>query len=158
MIGRLRVEILRKIARLGDRYFSSRLSSDMAERAHAMHVLRNVPGLLFNIARVGFAIVFTTAGIAWLSPVSAGRALLLAALALLVPVGCKRLLTAHRVAAEALSLQTRPSHRISDHRTLRLLGYCHTHQGYVDHRSARAHGRRSRTRAPCRSPRCSACR
>ena len=39
--ARLRMAFLAKIPRLGDRYFSSRPISDMAERGHNIHRLRN---------------------------------------------------------------------------------------------------------------------
>ena len=37
---RLRLAFLHKIPRLGDRYFQSRLISDMAERSHSAHQVR----------------------------------------------------------------------------------------------------------------------
>ena len=42
---RLRLAFLRKIPRLGDRYFQSRLKSDMAERSHSIHLIRRLPEL-----------------------------------------------------------------------------------------------------------------
>ena len=41
--ARLRIAFLTKIPRLGDRYFSSRPASDMAERAHAVQQMRTLP-------------------------------------------------------------------------------------------------------------------
>jgi len=41
---RLRMAFLEKIPRLSDRYFQSRLVSDMAERSHSIHRLRICPG------------------------------------------------------------------------------------------------------------------
>src|SRR5262245_45103525 len=64
--GSWRLAFLTRIPRLGDAYFRSRLLSDMAERAHSMHKLRDLPRLLAAIVRVGLALVFTVAGIAWL--------------------------------------------------------------------------------------------
>ena len=40
---RLRLEFLQKIPKLGDRYFRSRLNSDMAERSHSIHRIRQLP-------------------------------------------------------------------------------------------------------------------
>jgi ATP-binding cassette subfamily B protein len=37
---RLRLAFLAKLPRLGDRYFHSRLTSDMAERSHSLHRIR----------------------------------------------------------------------------------------------------------------------
>src|SRR5262249_19298357 len=42
---RLRLAFLNKIPRLGDRYFQSRLKSDMAERSHNLHLIRRLPEL-----------------------------------------------------------------------------------------------------------------
>ena len=44
---------MRKIPRLGDRYFQSRPVSDMAERAHLVHKLRALPTLAGDIAAHG---------------------------------------------------------------------------------------------------------
>src|SRR5262249_49542366 len=40
---RLRMAFLTKIPRLDDRYFRSRLLSDMAERGHTLHQIRSLP-------------------------------------------------------------------------------------------------------------------
>ncbi|HWS99782.1 MAG TPA: ATP-binding cassette domain-containing protein [Pyrinomonadaceae bacterium] len=69
--ARLRVAFLSKIPRLGDQYFRSRLTSDMAERSHAIHLLRVLPDLGGRFLRVVFEIAFTAAGIIWLDPASA---------------------------------------------------------------------------------------
>ena len=65
---RLRVAFQEKIPRLGDRYFHSRLTSDMAERNHSIHLLRTLPVLAGQILRASFEIVLTTAAIVWLVP------------------------------------------------------------------------------------------
>jgi ABC-type bacteriocin/lantibiotic exporter with double-glycine peptidase domain len=69
--GRLRVAFLRKIPRLGDQYFRSRLTSDMAERSHAVHTLRILPDIGGRFLRVVFEIALTAAGIIWLDPAAA---------------------------------------------------------------------------------------
>ncbi|MBI4674374.1 MAG: ATP-binding cassette domain-containing protein [Chloroflexi bacterium] len=65
---RLRWAFMYKIPRLGDRYFRSRLSSDMAERSHSIyriHYFSEVAGkILFSI----FEALFTTVGMLWVSP------------------------------------------------------------------------------------------
>ena len=68
---RLRLAFLRKIPRLGDRYFHSRLVSDMAERSHSVHQLRQAPDLAARCLRPAFEMLCTVAGIAWLFPESA---------------------------------------------------------------------------------------
>lgn len=88
---RLRTAFLTKVPRLGARYFQSRLSSDMAERIHAMHSLRGLPALGGQIVRTTAALLLTVAGVAWLDPsaaIIAGAAalLLIATAALALPI------------------------------------------------------------------------
>lgn len=83
---RLRHGLLSKIPRLGDRYFASRLSSDMAERCHSVHKLRLSAELAANALRSGFQLVLTAAGIAWLDPRAGPLAALSAALAVALPL------------------------------------------------------------------------
>jgi len=87
--GRLRLAFLRKIPRLGDSYFRSRLSSDMAERSHAAHRLRQAPELAGRLLRPLFEMAFTVAGIAWLYPHSAVWAVCAAAASLLIPLAAQ---------------------------------------------------------------------
>ncbi len=81
-----------KIARLGDRYFRSRLSSDMAERCHSSHRLRTLPELAASFLRSGWQLLFTAAGIAWLDPGVAPLAALSALLAFALPMASQPLL------------------------------------------------------------------
>jgi len=90
---RLRLAFLEKLPRLGDRYFQSRLMSDMAERGHSIHLVRRLPELGGQLLRYSFEIVFTTAGIAWIDPASAPIALLAAFIALAIPLASQPLLT-----------------------------------------------------------------
>lgn len=83
---RLRRAFLRKIPRLGDRYFQSRLKSDMAERSHSIHLIRRLPELGGQLLRYTFEIVFTTAGIIWLDPAAGPIALLAAFAAVVIPL------------------------------------------------------------------------
>jgi ATP-binding cassette subfamily B protein len=90
--ARLRLAFLAKIPRLGDRYFQSRLTSDMAERCHTVHTLRLLPDLGGQLLRSTFELVLTALGIAWLDPASAPLAVLAAALALGLPLLAQPLL------------------------------------------------------------------
>ena len=67
---RLRVAFLEKIPRLVDRYFQSRLMSDMAERSHMVQTLRGLPEVGGRFLRGCCELMFTAAGIAWLDPAS----------------------------------------------------------------------------------------
>ncbi|HWD98965.1 MAG TPA: cysteine peptidase family C39 domain-containing protein, partial [Bryobacteraceae bacterium] len=68
---RLRIAFLEKIPKLGDRYFRSRLTSDMAERSHAAHRLRQLPDQVRQLLRAICEFSATAAGIIWLDPSSA---------------------------------------------------------------------------------------
>jgi ABC-type multidrug transport system fused ATPase/permease subunit len=92
--ARLRVAFLRKLPRLGDRYFHSRLTSDMAERAHSAHVLRMLPSLGGSAVRAAAELLAVTAAIAWIDPASALPAVIGAVAAVAVP------LVMHRFVAE----------------------------------------------------------
>ncbi len=83
---RLRKAFLEKIPRLGDRYFQSRLSSDMADRSHSIHPIRLLPDLAAHVARLTFELLFTAAAIAWIDPPSAPVAALAAGVALVLPL------------------------------------------------------------------------
>ncbi len=83
---RLRLAFLRKIPRLGDRYFQSRLKSDMAERSHSIHLIRRLPELAGQLLRYSFELIFTTAGIIWLDPATAPLAILAALAAVAIPL------------------------------------------------------------------------
>jgi ATP-binding cassette subfamily B protein len=89
---RLRQAFLRKLPHLGDRYFQSRLKSDMAERSHGIHLIRSLPDLGGQLLRYVFEIVFTTGGIIWLDPLSAPIALLSALAAVAIPIVSQPLL------------------------------------------------------------------
>ncbi|HTW66751.1 MAG TPA: cysteine peptidase family C39 domain-containing protein [Bryobacteraceae bacterium] len=89
---RLRVAFLEKIPRLGDRYFQSRLKSDMAERSHSIHLIRRLPEFGGQLLRYSFEIVFTASGIIWLDPGSAPLAILAAVAALAIPLASQPLL------------------------------------------------------------------
>ncbi len=66
--NRLRVRFLEKIPKLGDRYFQSRLTSDMAERSHATKRLRHLPDQVRQMLRAVFELCCTAAAITWLEP------------------------------------------------------------------------------------------
>lgn len=69
---RLRAAFLAKIPRLGDRYFQSRLISDMAMRAHELALIRQLPALGVRFLRVGIQLILTSVGAIILIPQMAG--------------------------------------------------------------------------------------
>ena len=84
--ARLRMALLRKLPRLTDRYFQSRPVSDMAERAHAIVALRELPALGLHGLQTGAELLLTLLGIGLIAPASLGAALLLALLAVALPL------------------------------------------------------------------------
>ncbi len=78
--ARLRIEFLEKIPRLGDRYFHSRLTSDMANRAHSLASLRGLPNLAISFLRQVFQLVLTSVGVLYLDPDNAWLAILFSGL------------------------------------------------------------------------------
>jgi len=83
---RLRLHFLRKIPLLSDRYFQSRLISDMALRAHMLQVLRQLPELAGMFVRLGASLLFTVLGIALLYRSAALPAMLMACIAVGIPL------------------------------------------------------------------------
>jgi ABC-type bacteriocin/lantibiotic exporter with double-glycine peptidase domain len=91
--ARLRMAFLEKIPRLGDRYFQSRPTSDMAERSHSVHRLRLLPDLGGQVIRLVAELLLTTAGLIWLDPSHATLAILAAACTLGLPLAVHPLVT-----------------------------------------------------------------
>jgi ABC-type bacteriocin/lantibiotic exporter with double-glycine peptidase domain len=89
---RLRMALLDKLPRLSERFFHSRLVSDMAYRAHTIDLLRGLPDLGGRFLRTSTQLIFTAVAIAWLDPPSVWVATLAAGLALLIPLSSMPLL------------------------------------------------------------------
>ncbi|MFY2559139.1 ATP-binding cassette domain-containing protein [Corallococcus terminator] len=87
---RLRLAFLDKIPRLGDRYFKSRLVSDMAQRCHGIHQVRSVPTMAVGVLRATSELLVTLAGLTWLAPGSAPLIIIGGGLALAVPLIAQR--------------------------------------------------------------------
>ena len=90
--ARLRLAFLEKIPRLNDRYFQSRLSSDMAERSHSIHSVRNLPVIATGLLRSSFTLLLTVAGIGWLDPASLPLAVTVAVISVGLPLVVQPLL------------------------------------------------------------------
>jgi ATP-binding cassette subfamily B protein len=75
---RLRMALLSKMPRLMDRYFQSRPVSDMADRSHAIHVTRQLPGIVARLVQRLFELLLTLAGIIVIDPRGAGLAIAIA--------------------------------------------------------------------------------
>jgi ATP-binding cassette subfamily B protein len=64
----LRAQFLASIARLGLRYLQSRPISDLTERSHALHRLRELPWIGAQLVRVALTTLLTGAALIWLAP------------------------------------------------------------------------------------------
>lgn len=82
---RMRLAFLGRLPALGDHYFRSRLSSDMAERGHSAHGLRMMPELMSLILRLVLQLGMTAVGLIWLDSSLWMGALLALVLALSLP-------------------------------------------------------------------------
>lgn len=74
--ARLGVAFLTRIAALRNEYFGSRLVSDMAERANAIHEVRNVPFTGVRAIRAGVSLLATSVALIYLQPAALVPALL----------------------------------------------------------------------------------
>jgi ATP-binding cassette subfamily B protein len=90
--ARLRIAFLKKIPRLGDRYFHSRLNSDMASRSHQIHRLRLLPDLGGRLLRSTFELLLTAAGVIWLDPGVAPIVIAAGVLAVALPMAVQPVL------------------------------------------------------------------
>lgn len=90
--ARLRMALLDKLPRLGDRYFQSRPLSDLADRSHSIHQLRMVPGMAVHFLQTVGELGLTLAGVIALDPAGAPLALAIAALAAFVPAATQPLI------------------------------------------------------------------
>ncbi len=92
---RLRLAFWEKLPRLHDRYFASRLPSDMAERSHSVHRLRDLPTEASVLLRTLFEFTFTLLGLWWLYPAGWGVLVLIALLLLGIPILAQPILQEH---------------------------------------------------------------
>lgn len=65
---RLRQQFLEKLSRLGDRYFRSRLNSDLIQRAHELHDIRGLPTLAMGFAQQVSQLLFVSVGLIIIYP------------------------------------------------------------------------------------------
>jgi ATP-binding cassette subfamily B protein len=89
---RLRMAFLAKIPRLQDRYFATRPTSDMSHRAHAIHVVSQLPQVALRMVRALLDLAIVSIGIAWLDPGSWPYVLATDAACVLLPFVAQRAL------------------------------------------------------------------
>ncbi len=83
---RLRERLLAKLPRIGLHYLRSRPTSDMAERGHMLHRLRELPALGVRVVRATLEIIATALAIIWLAPATTPLAIALALAAIAPPL------------------------------------------------------------------------
>ncbi|NNC07016.1 ATP-binding cassette domain-containing protein [Corallococcus exiguus] len=89
---RLRKAYFEKLPEMEDRYFQSRLASDMASRTHNIQAMRSLPALLAQALVLSLEVASITAALIWAAPHAWHIVLALAAVTLLVPLVAQKLL------------------------------------------------------------------
>lgn len=88
---RLRKAYFEQLPRTEDRYFQSRLASDMASRCHNIQAMRTLPALIAQGLTISLEVLATTAALMWAAPDSWGIVLALLAATLLLPLLAQKL-------------------------------------------------------------------
>ncbi len=88
---RLRKAYFEKLPKTEDRYFQSRLASDMASRCHNIQAMRQLPNLIAQGITVSLEVLATAAALIWAAPGAWGIALALTAATLLLPLLAQRM-------------------------------------------------------------------
>jgi ABC-type bacteriocin/lantibiotic exporter with double-glycine peptidase domain len=88
---RLRKAYFEKLPKTEDRYFQSRLASDMASRCHNIQAMRTLPGLIAQGTTISLEVLSTAAALVWAAPGAWGIALALTAATLLLPLLAQKL-------------------------------------------------------------------
>jgi hypothetical protein len=83
---RLRMALLAKLPRLTDRYFQSRPISDMADRGHSLHMIRQVPAMGIQCVQSLFELFLALVGIALIDPASLPLAAIIVGSAMAMPL------------------------------------------------------------------------
>jgi ABC-type bacteriocin/lantibiotic exporter with double-glycine peptidase domain len=83
---RLRLRLFEKLGGLPDRFFRSRLTSDMVERSHSTHMLRNLVMLASRLFRAGAKLAITAIAMCWLDPGVAFPAIVSAIAVVAIPM------------------------------------------------------------------------
>jgi ATP-binding cassette subfamily B protein len=92
---RMRAAFMDRVPRLPDRYLQSRPTSDMGERSHALHHLRQLPRFAGLAARLVLQMSITAAALLWLAPSSGWITAALAGASLGIPLAMLPLLREH---------------------------------------------------------------
>ena len=83
---RLRKAYFEQLPKTEDRYFQSRLASDMASRCHNIQAMRTLPALIAQVLTISLELLATTAALIWAAPGAWSIVLALSAATLLLPL------------------------------------------------------------------------
>ena len=89
---RLRKAYFEELPKTEDRYFQSRLASDMASRTHNLQAMRSLPLLIAQGLTISLEVVSTTGALIWAAPAAWRVVVALSAVTLLVPLVAQKLL------------------------------------------------------------------
>lgn len=90
---RVRIAFQERLPRLSERWLGSRPASDMAERAHSLFVLSQVPTLAGRTVRGLATLACTAVGLCWLDPASTPLVIACVVVAVVLPLAFGRALT-----------------------------------------------------------------
>lgn len=88
---RLRKAYFEQLPKTEDRYFQSRLASDMASRTHNIQTMRTLPALLAQSITISLEVLVTTAALVWAAPGAWGIVVALSATTLFLPLLAQKL-------------------------------------------------------------------
>jgi len=88
---RLRQAYFEKLPKTEDRYFQSRLASDMASRCHNIQAMRTLPGLVAQGLTISLEVLSTAVALIWAAPGAWSIALALTAATLCLPLLAQKL-------------------------------------------------------------------
>jgi ABC-type multidrug transport system fused ATPase/permease subunit len=88
---RLRKAYFEKLPKTEDRYFQSRLASDMASRCHNIQTMRTLPGLIAQGITISLEVLSTAGALVWAAPGAWTIALALTAATLFLPLLAQKL-------------------------------------------------------------------
>lgn len=88
---RLRKAYFEQLPKTEDRYFQSRLASDMASRCHNIQAIRTLPALIAQGITISLEVLATTVALVWAAPDAWGIVIGLAAVTLVLPLVAQKL-------------------------------------------------------------------
>lgn len=95
----LRQQLFERLPKIKPQYFSTRLTADLASRAHSIYRLRALPGTSRQLLQIGAQVLFTGLALVWLIPSAAGLVVALLIAGFAIPIGLHAWQAEHDLAA-----------------------------------------------------------